>query len=94
MNLFSNGKMSLGSYTYNMVNSLHYQTEQINKCTFWLKVLYKMNFIIRDCFNLSNYWNIMWILNLGYKDMPFPVLHMHFSLLYKCRKLWSYCQVP
>lgn len=33
-NLFSNGKMSLGSYTYNMVNSLHYQTEQINKCTF------------------------------------------------------------
>lgn len=40
-NLFSNGKMSLGSYTYNMVNSLHYQTEQINKCTFWLKVLYK-----------------------------------------------------
>ena len=41
----------------------------------------QMNFIFRDCFNLSSYWNIMWIFTLGYKDMPFPVLHMQIQNL-------------
>lgn len=53
----------------------------------------QMNFIFKDCFILSSYWNIMWIFALGYKNKSFPVLYMPFCLWCKCRKLWSYCQV-